>query len=68
MAIGRTQPDTYYTRLPLRLVVEVYQGEHGSMMERYECGHSWYARMNPYSGVRRATRRRCSFCGPQSEN
>jgi hypothetical protein len=56
--------DTYYTKLPLRAVVEVTTHKNGSPWENYECGHGWYAPTNPYTGRRPAKRRRCAFCGP----
>jgi hypothetical protein len=55
--------DTYYTKLPLRKVVEIrYEG--GRPVEVYECGHAFFAPMNPYSGVKKAKRRRCAWCDP----
>ena len=53
--------DTTYTRMPLRRVVEI-KTERGTPWEVYECGHGYYAPMNPYSGIRRAARRRCHKC------
>lgn len=54
--------DTTYTKMPLRKVVEIVTHERGMPWEVYECGHGWYAPMNPYSGVRKAKRRRCHEC------
>lgn len=56
--------DTTYTKMPLRSVVEIVTHENGRPWEVLECGHGWYAPMNPYSGVRKARRRRCHKCAP----
>ena len=55
--------DNYYTTIPLRRVVEIIEQD-GRPREVYECGHSWWAPMNPYSGIKKAARRRCAFCAP----
>jgi hypothetical protein len=55
--------DTYYTKFPLRVVVEIIT-KNNAPWEVYECGHGYWAPMNPYSGVKKAKRRRCHKCAP----
>jgi hypothetical protein len=57
--------DTYYTKLPLRAVVEITT-KNNSPWEVYECGHGYYAPMNPHSGIKTARRRRCHKCPQES--
>jgi hypothetical protein len=57
--------DNYYLSLPLRRVVEVIEQDGVPPREVYECGHSYWAPMNPYSGIKKAKRRRCAWCAKQ---
>ncbi len=47
--------------MPLRKVVDGFRNEHGSEMERLECGHVQHVKWDHY-GPTNAARRRCRQC------
>lgn len=49
---------------PLRTIVDTFTNEHGSIMERLECGHAQVRKSDIY-GPTNAYRRRCRKCAEQ---
>lgn len=52
---------------PLRRIVDTFRNQHGSEVERLECGHEIHVRQDHY-GPTNAIRRRCKQCAKEAHH